>query len=58
MRSSVFYSLWLCFLAMDPKFFGDATNWDAARLIVVNLRPDVDTVEVQEASVGSRTGTH
>ena len=41
------------FLAMDPKSFGDATNWEAERLIEVVLRPDVDTVEVQEASVGS-----
>ena len=47
------FSLALFFLVVNPKSFGDATNWEAERLIEVVLRPDVDTVEVQEASVGS-----
>ena len=32
---------------------GDATNWKTVRLIVAELRVDVDTVEVQVPSVGA-----
>ena len=35
------------------KSVGDATNWEAERLIEVALRPDVDTAEAQVASAGS-----
>ena len=41
-----------CLNALLYLVFGDVTNWEAARLDAVALRPDVGTAEVQGASVG------